>query len=136
MAIALCGNKISAVINVTPLIDVVMVLLIVFMLLPSRTVGLESELPQPPPENSLAVPNPQDLVLSIRKDRSIDINSQPVPLEQLEDRLKTLFAARPNGVLFLSGAPELDFEDVATVIDKAHGAGVARIGIMTEKGRP
>jgi biopolymer transport protein TolR len=136
VAIALGGNKISAVINVTPLIDVVMVLLIVFMLLPSRTVGLESELPQPPPENSSVPPNPQDLVLCIRKDRSMDINSQPVSLEQLEDRLKTLFAARPNGVLFLSGARELDFEDVATVIDTARGAGVNRIGIMTEKGRP
>jgi biopolymer transport protein ExbD len=136
VAIALGGNTISAVINVTPLIDVVMVLLIVFMLLPSRTVGLESELPQPPPDDNRAPPNPQDLVLCIRKDRSIDINSQPVPLEQLEDRLKTLFASRPNGVLFLTGARELDFEDVATVIDKAHGAGVTRIGIMTEKGRP
>ena len=132
MAIALGGNKISAGINVTPLIDVVMVLLIIFMCLPSKTVGLESELPQPAPENSSAPPNPLNLVLSIRKDRSMDINSQPVSLDQLEGRLKTLFAVRPDGVLFLSGARELDFEDVATVIDIAHGANVNRIGIMTE----
>ncbi len=132
MAIALGGNKISAIINVTPLIDVVMVLLIIFMCLPSRTVGLESELPQPAPENASAPQNPMDLVLSIRKDRTMDINSQPVSLEQLEGRLKTLFAARPDGVLFLAGARELDFEDVATVIDIAHGANVNRIGIMTE----
>jgi len=131
VAIALGGNKISAAINVTPLIDVVMVLLIIFMCLPSRTVGLESELPQPAPDSSSAPPNPMDLVLSIRKDRSMDINSQPVSLEQLEGRLKTLFAARPDGVLFLAGARELDFEDVATVIDIAHGANVNRIGIMT-----
>jgi biopolymer transport protein TolR len=131
VAIALGGNKISAAINVTPLIDVVMVLLIIFMCLPSRTVGLESELPQPAPENAGAPPNPLDLVLSIRRDRSMDINSQPVSLDQLEGRLRTLFAARPDGVLFLAGARELDFEDVATVIDIAHGANVNRIGIMT-----
>lgn len=131
MVIALGGNKISAAINVTPLIDVVMVLLIIFMCLPSRTVGLESELPQPTPESSSVPPNPMDLVLSIRKDRSMDIKSQPVSLEQLEGRLKTLFASRPDGVLFLAGARELDFEVVATVIDIAHGANVSRIGIMT-----
>jgi len=133
---ALGGKQISAAINVTPLIDVVMVLLIIFMCLPTRTVGLESELPQPAPENSNAPPNPLNLVLSIRKDRSMDINSQPVSLEQLEGRLRTLFAVRPDGVLFLAGARELDFEDIATVIDIAHGANVNRIGIMTEKGRP
>ena len=110
-----------------------MVLLIIFMCLPTKTVGLQSELPQPPPDNAQSIPNPQNLVLTIRKDGAIDINSQPVSLEQLEDRLKTLFAVRPDGVLFLSGARELDFADVATVIDKAHGAGVTRIGILTAK---
>jgi biopolymer transport protein ExbD len=136
VAIALGGNKPSAIINITPLIDVVMVLLIIFMCLPTKTVGLDSEVPQPAPENSNAIPNPQDLVLVIHQDRTIDVNSQPVALSQLEDRLKTLFAARPNGVLFLTASRELDFSDVAAIIDTARGAGVPRIGILTAKNRP
>ena len=132
----LAGNsKIAAIINVTPLIDVLLVLLIVFMLLPSKTTGLKSEVPQPAPENQSAPPNPQNLVLRIQQDRSIDINSQPVLLADLQERLKTLFAVRPDGVLFVAGAKELDFEDVAVVIDIARGAGVDRIGLMTEKER-
>jgi biopolymer transport protein ExbD len=63
----------------------------------------------------------------------MDINSQPVALLELEERLKRLFAVRPEGVLFVNGAGELDFADVAIVIDIARGAGVGRIGIMTER---
>ena len=133
MAIALGGTKLSAGINVTPLIDVVMVLLIIFMVLPSKTVGLQSELPQPAPSEAPAIPNPQNLVLSIHKDGSIDINTQGVALDQLGERLKTLFAGRPDGVLFINGSRELDFANVATVIDIARGAGVDRIGILTDR---
>lgn len=127
------SNKTAAVINVTPLIDILLVLFVAFMLLPSPTKGLKSEVPQLPSENQPAVPNPLNLVLRIQKDRSMDINSQPVVLSQLQERLRTLFASRPDGVLFVDGAPELDFEDVATVIDIARGAGIDRIGVMTQK---
>lgn len=127
------SNKSAAVINVTPMIDIVMVLLIVFMLLPTKTVGLKSGVPQLPAENQPSIPNPLNLVLRIQKDRSMDINSQPVVLAELHERLRTLFAVRPDGVLFVNGAPELEFEDIATVIDIAHGAGVERIGVMTDK---
>ena len=133
MAIALGGTKLSAGINVTPLIDVVMVLLIIFMVLPSKTVGLDSELPQPAPDNAPAIPNPQNLVLSIHKDGSIDINTQAISLDQLGARLRTLFAGRPDGVLFINGSRELHFADVATVIDTARGAGVDRVGILTDR---
>jgi biopolymer transport protein TolR len=129
------SNKVAAIINVTPLIDVLLVLLIIFMLLPSQTKGLKSEVPQPAPESQSAPQNPQHLVLHIQPDRSIDINSQPVLLADLQERLKTLFAVRPDGVLFVAGAKELNFEDVAVVIDIARGAGVDRIGLMTEKER-
>jgi biopolymer transport protein TolR len=127
------SNKSAAVINVTPMIDIVMVLLIVFMLLPTKTVGLKSDVPQLPTENQPAVPNPLNLVLRIQKDRSMDINSQPVVLAELHERLRTLFAVRPDGVLFVNGDSELEFDDVATVIDIAHGAGVGRIGVMTDQ---
>ena len=129
----MASGKVSAIINVTPLIDVLLVLLITFMLLPSRTRGLPSEAPQPSPDDQPAPPNPQHLVLRIQNDHSMDINSQPVALVELEERLRRLFAARPEGVLFVNGAGELDFADVATVIDIARGAGVDRIGIMTSR---
>jgi biopolymer transport protein ExbD/biopolymer transport protein TolR len=129
----MASGKVSAIINVTPLIDVLLVLLITFMMLPSRTRGLPSEAPQSSPEDHPMPPNPQHLVLRIQKDHSMDINSQPVVMIELEERLKRLFAVRPDGVLFVNGSGELDFADVATVIDIARGAGVGRIGIMTER---
>ncbi len=133
VAMQMGGNKAAAIINVTPMIDILLVLLIVFMLLPTKTVGLKSDVPQLATENQPAIPNPLNLVLRIQKDRSMDINSQPVVLAELRERLRTLFAVRPDGVLFVNGAPELEFEDVAAVIDIAHGAGVGRIGVMTDK---
>ncbi len=127
------ADKTAAVINVTPMIDILLVLLIVFMLLPTKTVGLKSDVPQPPLANQPAISNPQHLVLRIQNDHSMDINSQPVVLAELEERLRSLFAVRPDGVLFIEGAAELEFADVAAVIDIAHGAGVDRIGLMTDK---
>ncbi len=125
------ANKTVAIINVTPMIDILLVLLIVFMLLPSHTHGLKSELPQPAPENATAPPDPQQVVVRIQDDGSIQVNSQPVAREQLEARLQSLFAVRPEGVLFVDGGRELEFADVASVIDMARGVGVNRIGLLT-----
>jgi biopolymer transport protein TolR len=133
VAMQMGANKTAAVINVTPLIDILLVLFVAFMLLPSPTKGLKSEVPQPSSDNQPAIPNPLNLVLRIQKDRSMDINSQPVVLAELHQRLRTLFAVRPDGVLFLDGSAELEFQDVATVIDIAHGAGIERIGVMTDR---
>lgn len=130
------GNRAAANINVTPMIDILLVLLIVFMLLPTKTVGLKSDVPQRATENQPALPDPMNLVLRIQKDRSMDINSQPVIFADLHERLRTLFAVRPDGVLFINGSPELEFADVAAVIDIAHGAGVGRIGVLTDKMDP
>jgi biopolymer transport protein TolR len=130
------SNKTEAVINMTPLIDVLLVLLIIFMVLPHPSTGLKSDVPQPPLENQPAAPpNPQHLVLRIQDSGAIEINSQPVLLSQLSERLQSLFAVRPDGVLFVDAAKELQFEDVANVIDIAHGVGVNRIGILTAKYR-
>jgi len=122
-----------AAINVTPMIDVLLVLLITFMLLPNRTKGLPSEAPEPAPENQPVIANPLDMVLRIQKDRSIAIDSQPVVFAELDARLRSAFATRPGGVLFVDGAPELEFADVATVIDIARGAGVNRVGLLASK---
>jgi biopolymer transport protein TolR len=130
------SGKTAAVINMTPMIDILLVLLITFMLLPSRTKGLPSEVPDPAPDNAPAARHPLDSVLRIRKDRSIDIDSQPVRTIELEGRLKRLFVTRPGGALFIEGAPELEYADVASVIDIARGAGWDRVGLLTERPGP
>jgi biopolymer transport protein TolR len=130
------SRKIAAVINVTPLIDVLLVLLITFMLLPSHTKGLPAEASQGALDSQPLFPNPLDIVLRIRNDRSIEIDSEPVLLLELEGRLQTLLAARPGGVLFIDGARELDYAEVASVIDVARGAGCKRVGLITERPGP
>ena len=130
------SGKTAAVINMTPMIDILLVLLITFMLLPNRSKGLPSEVPEPAPDSQPSVADRLDSVLRIRKDRSIDVNSQPVLIIELEGRLKTLFVKRPGGVLFIEGAPELEYADVASVIDIARGAGWNRVGLMTESSGP
>jgi biopolymer transport protein TolR len=130
------SGKTTAVINVTPMIDVLLVLLITFMLLPTRTKGLPSEAPDSAPGDERPVPNPLNVMLRIQKDRSIQIDSQPVAMPELDGRLRMLFAARPGGVLFVRGAPDLEYSDVASVIDVARGAGVDRIGLITEHEGP
>jgi biopolymer transport protein TolR len=130
------SGKTAAVINMTPMIDILLVLLITFMLLPTRTKGLPSEVPEPAPENQPSAPNPLDSVLRIRNDRSIEIDSRPVEMLELGERLKSLFVTRPGGVLFINGAPELEYADVASVIDIARGAGWNRVGLLTRRPGP
>src|ERR1700733_15914832 len=96
VAMQMGSRKQAAVINVTPMIDILLVLLVTFMLLPSHTKGLPSEAPEPAPEDQPSTANALDIVVRIGKDRSIEIDSQPVVLLELERRLKSLFAARPG----------------------------------------
>lgn len=135
MAFQTGSKKVAAVINVTPLIDVLLVLLIVFMLLPTHTRGLQSDLPESGPADAAAARNPQQVVLHILSDGSLQIDSQPILEKELDARLRYLFAGRPDGVLFVDGAGELAFADVAAVIDTARGAGIARVGLLTQHDR-
>jgi biopolymer transport protein TolR len=119
-------------INVTPMIDVLLVLIIIFMIIiPQRSTGLASQVPQP--SNQKAKAELRDIVLSVGEDRSLTINSEPVAWSDLSQRLQEIFALRPNGVLFVDGSPRADFEDVAHVLDTARGAGIYKVALMPKK---
>lgn len=122
-------------INMTPMIDVLLVLIIIFMVItPLTPHGLEALVPQPPPPN--AKPNASDLrtvVIVIDKDQSIKINQDPVTEQNLGARLEEIFKTRAERVVFVKGDPDLQFAPVARAIDIAHGAGIDKVGLMTPK---
>ena len=130
------SRKVAAVINVTPMIDILLVMLIAFILLQDHSAGLPSQVPELAPADQPEVSRSLNAVLRIRTDRSLEIDSHPVLLAELDGRLKLLFVARPGGVLFIEGARELEFADVASVIDIARGAGWNRVGLLTERSGP
>jgi len=123
----------KAEINVTPLIDVLLVLIIIFMVvLPQHSVGLPAIVPEPAPPDARPIPNDQDIIVSVNKDRSIAINQEPIALDRLQERLRAIFAARAKRVIFVRGHRDLVFQEIASVIDLAKGADVFQVGLMTE----
>lgn len=123
-------------INVTPLIDVLLVLLITFMVItPLTPHGLDTLVPQPPPPNQPPPPPSQDptVVIEVAKNHDLDINGQPVKLEDLGPKLEDIFKTRATKVVFVRGDPDVDYRYVAQAIDAAKGAGLEKVGIMTPK---
>ena len=125
-------------INMTPMIDVLLVLIIIFMVItPLTPKGLEALVPQPPPPNQK--PNQSDqrtVVIVVEKegDRArYSINNEPQVEDKLGDRLQEIFKTRAERVVFVKGEPALDFQWVAKAIDIAHGAGIDKVGLMTAK---
>ena len=137
MAMAVGGSGgAKADINVTPLIDVLLVLLIIFMVItPLTPHGLDTLVPQPPPPNTPPPPPNQDptVVIEVAKDHSLQINGQPVKQSDLQTKLEDIFKTRAQKVVFVKGDKDVDYRYVAQAIDAAKGAGLDKVGIMTPK---
>ena len=124
--------------NVTPLIDVLLVLLIIFMVIvPVTPRGLETLVPQPPKEHKEEPENTRTIVVQVRSNGaaapSYLINEQAFAKKDLEPKLTEIFSTRQEKVMFVKGDKDLDFRNVAEVIDFGHKAGVDNIGLITPR---
>ena len=139
MGIAKRIMKVNSTINVTPMVDVMLVLLIIFMVItPLTPKGLDALVPQPPPPNA---PKNQSvdrtIVVQLLKGAggkpALKINQDDVTWQNLQGRLEEVFKTRAEKVMFIKADNDLEFFEVAQVIDIAHAAGVDKVGLITAK---
>jgi biopolymer transport protein TolR len=116
--------------NVVPLLDVLLVLLVIFMIIPHKQSGITADLPQPATQTPVD-PQPSVIVIQVRADGSLRINQESVTWDGLQARLEQIFGSRANHTAFVRGDGALEFQVVANVIDTMRAAGITSVGLMT-----
>jgi biopolymer transport protein ExbD len=134
MGMSTGGKGAMANINITPYIDILLVLLIIFMVItPIRQLDLEVKVPQASNDTGPSTPDPSVIVVSISDTAQIAINGLDRTLGQLGAELQKIYSERSNKAMFISASAKLPYGDIVRVIDIAKGAGVGDIGLITEE---
>jgi len=124
------GTSLTNEINVTPMIDVLLVLLIIFMMvIPMSRKAIDLQLPDPSPSDQPQGPQPSQIVLEVLPGNVFKINTEPVPPARLAARLKEIYDPRPEKVIFVKGDEKVKYSEVIHAMDVARGAGVKVIGV-------
>ena len=117
--------------NVVPLIDILLVLLVIFMIIPVYSTGLDALVPHPSTEKGRTAPRDGVVVIQVLADGTLRINQEPVSWERLGNRIEEVFKLRATRVAFVRGDGTVEFGVVAKVIDVMQTSGVASVGLLT-----
>src|ERR687885_301296 len=123
--------------NVTPMIDVLLVLLIIFMMaVPMMRKAIDVQLPDPTPQQNTSTTPPNQIVLQVLPGGKYKVNSEDVTKDRLAARLKEVYDPRPDKIIFIKGDPKVKYQDVIFAMDVSRGAGVKVIGVPPKAAPP